>query len=204
MLQATGYASVLTDLGVDPGILADLGMSSVNTTYGGVLRSLSDKHGIQLEFWRSLPGKVVFHPFFISLAHLFTRGVGFLAELYDMARQYTLLKKTWQSLHIRFEDLRFDFNETALSIIDNLYPAYEPQALLDSLHSSSQLCDPTTWSAEKLAADPKVRSHITTTSKASHHAHLEELASYLMSIDTIKEKLCELCSLLGYSDRHCR
>lgn len=179
-LEATKYAEVLSQLGVDPDVLADFGMSAENTSYGAVLRSLPENRGIQLEFWRSLP------------------------ELYDMARQYTMFKQAWpsQSSNVRFEDLRSNFNRTALSIISDLYPDFDPNALLAYLHSSEVQCDPTTWSAEKLAMDPKVRAHITTSN--ARRVELEKLEVDLLAVEVVKEKLCELSSLLDYNNERCR
>ena len=56
-MQADWYSGVIATLGVDHSILDDLGFSaSSNQAYGQLLQALPPERGIEVEFWRSLPG----------------------------------------------------------------------------------------------------------------------------------------------------
>lgn len=174
-LEAKYYSGIVGALGVDPEPLEELGFSTApaNVTFGQLLQSLPPDQGVELEFWRSLP------------------------ELYDMARQYSVLLRHPSHLAVPTEQLRDEFNATTLVLLETVFPTHRPDRLL----SEVQRCDLATWTEAQHKQEPEMRAHVT-----SHHdpEMRANLAKHLLSVQAIREHLCHLAHVLDYHlDQRC-
>ena len=115
-----------------------------------------------------------------------------LAELYDMARQYSNFRRHPAHLIVRFEQLHRNFNGTAKVVLETTFPTHQ----IDRLLSEVQKCNLATWTEESHLEEPAKAAHITR--GRVDDGTRDALVRHLMEIQAIRDHLCLLAFELDY------
>jgi hypothetical protein len=160
--------------GAEPETLISLGLgrgrNAEYSPYVDLLTALPPEKGVLLEFWHSLP------------------------EISSIARQYTTLSGHEGTVHVRFEDLRDEFNATVLTALNHYQMGSDPKAMLDAAVAGG--CDPGTWTEAQI----KASNHVTIGKKEGVK---EAAEAALLAYPAAKRILCDLCIELAYQDPRC-